>query len=319
MPYSRQVDILSEDGTEFLLLFKKRGETVPGNKIFTYGYVTTAISDKIPIDLINLVDKNNLKYVPSKTTKTNDYHNTYDVTRLHLNDIHETKNYIFHCLKHLRQIPCKILAKIWIKAIEPKKKIKYPYINGDAAKPNWWPVDVQHKEPDHLQKPERLQLMYHILIKVLPEKYSIEFIKDLEKSSTVIPAFKNDPQKYNILQTLFNISVGLKTKEKTELTVILWNHHKRKDKSSTPLNEPRLDNMHSTIYSSEGSISEYSNNQITATPNFQNLNETFSHILETDPKLPFDFLLGDEFYIPDLNEETESNSSSGTHSTSSIQ
>ncbi|KAG0661950.1 hypothetical protein C6P45_001239 [Maudiozyma exigua] len=319
MPYSREADLLNEDGTEFLLLFKKHSEKVPGSKLFAYGYVTTGISDKIPIDLVNLVDKNNLRYIPSKTTKTNNYHNIYDVTRLDLNDIQETKNYIFHCLKHLRQIPCKVLAKIWIKAIEPKKKIKYPYINGDAAKPNWWPVDVQHKEPDHLQKPERLQLMYHILVQVLPEKYSIEFIKDLEKSSTVIPAFKNDPQKYNILQTLFDISIEIKTKEKSELTVILWNHHKRKDKSSTPVNEPRLDNRHSTIYSSEGSISECSNNQITATPNFQNLNETFSRIIETDPKMPFDFLLGDEFYIPGLNEEIESSSSSGTHSRSSIQ
>lgn len=319
MPYSRLVDTISGDGTGFLLLFKKQGEKAPGNKLFTYGYVTTDISDKIPIELMNLIDKNNLKYVPSRTNKNCNVHNSYDVTRLHLNDTQEIKNYIFHCLKHLRQNPCKILAKLWIKAIEPKKKIKYPYINGDSAKPKWWPVDVQHREPDHLQKPERLQLMYHILAKILPEEYPIGFIRDLRNLSIVIPAFKNDPQKYNILKTLFALSIELKTKDKSELTVILWNHHKRKDRLSIPLSVPQLDNMCSVLYSSEDSISGCSNNQIPITPNVQMFNEMSNHILEVDPKLTFDFLLGDEFYIPGFNEETESNSSSGTLSMSSVQ
>lgn len=308
MPYSRFVDPLSEDGTELILLFKKQGEEVPGNKLFTYGYVTTDISDKIPIELINLIDKNNLKYLPSRTNKNRNIHNSYEVTRLHLNDAQEIKNYIFHCLKHLRQIPCKILAKLWIKAIEPKKKIKYPYISGDSAKPTWWPVDVQHREPDHLQKSERLQLMYHILAKVLPEEYPIGFIKDLKNSSIVIPAFKNNPQKYNILQTLFAISIELKIKEKSELTAISWNHHKHKDRLPIPWSGPQLDNTFSTPYSSEGSTSECSNNQIPTTQSIQKFNEMFGHILEVDPKFSFDFLLGDEFYIPGLNEETENNS-----------
>lgn len=161
--------------------------------------------------------------------------------------------------------------------------------------------------------------MYHILVKVLPEDYSIDFVKDLKNSSIAIPAFKKDPQKYNILQTLFTISIELKTKEKSEITVILWNYHKRKDKTSAPLSGPQLDNTCSTLYSSEGSTSECSNNQIPTTPSIQKFNEPFSNILEVDPKLSFGFLLGDEFYIPGLTEETESNSSSGTISMSSTQ
>ena len=55
--------------------------------------------------------------------------------------------------RQLQQLCCKIVAKQWIKVIEPKKQTRYPYNRGEESKPEWWPVDVRHKEPDHLMKP----------------------------------------------------------------------------------------------------------------------------------------------------------------------
>ncbi|KAG0145894.1 hypothetical protein CROQUDRAFT_715891 [Cronartium quercuum f. sp. fusiforme G11] len=63
----------------------------------------------------------------------------------------------------LQQSTCKLVSKAWIKVIEPKKQTKFPYRGGDDKKPDWWPSDVRHKEPDHLAKPERLRLMLAIL------------------------------------------------------------------------------------------------------------------------------------------------------------
>ena len=56
---------------------------------------------------------------------------------------------------------CKIMAKAWVKMIEPKKQSNFPYTRGDAGRPPWWPdtpVDVgrdgyvPHREPDHLHQ-----------------------------------------------------------------------------------------------------------------------------------------------------------------------
>ncbi|KAH9822302.1 hypothetical protein DFH28DRAFT_1217145 [Melampsora americana] len=77
----------------------------------------------------------------------------------------------------LQQNICKLVCKAWIKVIEPKKQtklkkvrnMKFLYIQGfpieedDTRKPDWWPADVRHKEPDHLAKPERMRLMLAIL------------------------------------------------------------------------------------------------------------------------------------------------------------
>jgi hypothetical protein len=55
--------------------------------------------------------------------------------------------------RQLQQSGCKVVAKAWIKVIEPKKQTRYPYNRGEESKPEWWPSDVRHKEPDHLMKP----------------------------------------------------------------------------------------------------------------------------------------------------------------------
>ena len=78
-------------------------------------------------------------------------------------------------LWHMQQVPLKKICKAWIKKIHPKKSGKYPYNGGrrarvlklqgnergDLTRPRWWPMEVPHKEPDHLdqwskQSPVRL-------------------------------------------------------------------------------------------------------------------------------------------------------------------
>ncbi|KAG9035245.1 hypothetical protein FRB95_011688 [Tulasnella sp. JGI-2019a] len=63
----------------------------------------------------------------------------------------------------LQQTTTKLVAKCWIKVIEPKKQNKFPYQKGDASKPDWWPQTLRHKEPDHLLKAERNSLLLAVL------------------------------------------------------------------------------------------------------------------------------------------------------------
>lgn len=59
-------------------------------------------------------------------------------------------------LKDCQQTACKLIAKAWIKAVEPKKQSNHPYTGKDERAPDWWPKakeqKVRHKEPDHLYK-----------------------------------------------------------------------------------------------------------------------------------------------------------------------
>lgn len=61
----------------------------------------------------------------------------------------------------LSQVVCKGLAKEWVKVICPRKQALYPYKL--SKKPSWWPKDVPHIEPDHLDKENRVKLLVAIL------------------------------------------------------------------------------------------------------------------------------------------------------------
>lgn len=62
--------------------------------------------------------------------------------------------------KTIQQTACKLIAKAWVKAVEPKKQSTHPYTGRDEKAPEWWPRPwgpnqehrVRHKEPDHLYK-----------------------------------------------------------------------------------------------------------------------------------------------------------------------
>ncbi|KAH7310070.1 hypothetical protein BKA65DRAFT_543427 [Rhexocercosporidium sp. MPI-PUGE-AT-0058] len=70
--------------------------------------------------------------------------------------------------QELPTLLCKIMAKAFVKAVEPRKQSRYPYSKGQISAPPWWPAlsgtnSVRHKDPDHLHKQERIQLLMHIL------------------------------------------------------------------------------------------------------------------------------------------------------------
>lgn len=72
--------------------------------------------------------------------------------------------YYTQAFDSLQQTNCRILAKAYVKLVEPRKQLNYPY-NGrkivegsprqfdpQATRPPWWPSEVTHREPDHLLK-----------------------------------------------------------------------------------------------------------------------------------------------------------------------
>jgi hypothetical protein len=70
-----------------------------------------------------------------------------------------------------------MVAKAFIKFIEPRKQVRHPYNGGkppagsapgttgdpEKTKPEWWPPGVMHKEPDHLRKECMLRIFRCIL------------------------------------------------------------------------------------------------------------------------------------------------------------
>ncbi|CAG8908528.1 unnamed protein product [Penicillium egyptiacum] len=95
--------------------------------------------------------------------------------------IGDTQNVIAYyerAFYEFQQLNCRTIAKAFICAIEPRKQSKYPYsgkppgsapgtrCDPEKTKPEWWPSDVQHKEPDHIMKEDRVQLLVHILCRL---------------------------------------------------------------------------------------------------------------------------------------------------------
>jgi hypothetical protein len=74
------------------------------------------------------------------------------------------RRYYEKVFDNLQQTNCRILAKVYVRLVEPRKQVKYPYngrktVSGitkqwspDETKPPWWPSEVRHREPDHLHK-----------------------------------------------------------------------------------------------------------------------------------------------------------------------
>ena len=101
--------------------------------------------------------------------------------------------------RQLQQLVCKIVAKAWIKVIEPKKQTRFPYNRGEESKPSWWPDDVRHKEPDHLMKPERISLLMVMLrVGKVP-------INRLELATAEVAAFI-PPDKIHLLREIYRVA-----------------------------------------------------------------------------------------------------------------
>lgn len=96
---------------------------------------------------------------------------TSRVRNLRIGDTEEVTKFLESRFRDLQQAACKIIAKAFVKVVEPKKQTNHPYTGGAERAPKWWPPlpspnrtgGVKHREPDHLLKPERIALLIHIL------------------------------------------------------------------------------------------------------------------------------------------------------------
>lgn len=85
-------------------------------------------------------------------------------TLIRADDRNMLRLYYKKAFEEFQQLNCRSIAKSYIKLVEPRKQVHFPY-NGkttlggksqsfdpEMTKPAWWPVGVVHKEPDHLLK-----------------------------------------------------------------------------------------------------------------------------------------------------------------------
>lgn len=85
------------------------------------------------------------------------------VITLKIGDRAKVESFYFAAFRAFQQLNCRQVAKAFIKSIEPRKQVKHPYNGGkgpegekgdpEKTKPDWWPAEVNHQEPDHLRKP----------------------------------------------------------------------------------------------------------------------------------------------------------------------
>ncbi|KAJ5146009.1 uncharacterized protein N7515_000573 [Penicillium bovifimosum] len=106
--------------------------------------------------------------------------NSTEMVPLRIGDSQKVMSYYESALKHFQQLNCRMVAKAFIKFIEPRKQVRHPYNGGkppagsapgttgdpEKTKPEWWPPGVMHKEPDHLRKEYRIELLLHIIRKL---------------------------------------------------------------------------------------------------------------------------------------------------------
>jgi hypothetical protein len=89
---------------------------------------------------------------------------TYDEVSLPIQDPEAMIHIYEEAFEKLQQTNCRVLAKAYIKILEPRKQVNYPYngrksvggrtiqLDPEVTKPSWWPSRVRHREPDHLFK-----------------------------------------------------------------------------------------------------------------------------------------------------------------------
>lgn len=87
---------------------------------------------------------------------------------------HDWTAWFKHAFYAVQQKGCALIAKEWIKTIQPRKQREQPYngklpttgkyVGPEALKPSYWPQDVLHKEPDHLLKEARVDSLVHLIM-----------------------------------------------------------------------------------------------------------------------------------------------------------
>lgn len=170
--------------------------------------------------------------IPSPTTN--------NMVALAIGHTEKVLEYYETALKHFQQINCRLIAKAFIKFIEPRKQVKHPYNGGrpragappgekgdpEKTKPEWWPAGVQHKEPDHLKKDrkcrpviflavsrflfyiitERLRLLIHILRKLGRFNITSEKLQEVaQDSKRQLRPEESMEDKMEILNEIFKV------------------------------------------------------------------------------------------------------------------
>jgi hypothetical protein len=122
----------------------------------------TSAADRQP----PLIQERDSQYTDASSQISSPKHNEIDYAYLRYIKI-QSRDEILACYNaafhSLQQTNCRLIAKAFIKAVEPKKQTRYPYNGGkkgpngetgdpEKTKPSWWPAGVTHREPDHLKK-----------------------------------------------------------------------------------------------------------------------------------------------------------------------
>lgn len=166
-----QSDIAEKNGPQFFIFYKdalNQEHCLTSAKFVDYKKLLldsfNKILNDIPLSEIN-TDKPTCKYFETYRLVEG-----YEkLKQISLNDSGVVDLQYFELFNKIQQVACKEIAKAWIKTLEPNKQTSYPYKLGNAARPPWWPEIIKHKEPDHIRKEERINLLTTICRKQLRE------------------------------------------------------------------------------------------------------------------------------------------------------
>lgn len=153
-------------GYEFFLAFRPPNQEL---RILHTPFVSTNqrlqiedILENRPPDQATVASRTILKILPALIK-------TKDLVLCTKNDVgtlkstHRVVEHYKNLTHAMSQLVCKTIAKEWIRVLEPRKQSTFPYKNFNESKPHWWPADVDHIEPDHLEKKGRVRLLVSIL------------------------------------------------------------------------------------------------------------------------------------------------------------
>lgn len=217
----QSLEILQRAGYQFAILLNNPSSSLKNSPHFDELIITDKIDGPLreQIQLLSLKIRTLSSFFPHSANSsfesfTSNSHvlGSLPLVDLCASDFAVVEKYFNLAFKLLRQLPCKQISKCWIKVVEPKKKAHYPYTLGERSKPSWWPEGVEHREPDHLQKPDRLALMIAIMSVVTPLCYqgNRQIYKDMKDSTHAL--FKNDKEgflKELILENVYNVSQAI--------------------------------------------------------------------------------------------------------------
>ncbi|CRG92889.1 hypothetical protein PISL3812_09964 [Talaromyces islandicus] len=166
-----------------------------------------------------------------------------DKIELKIGGTEKVTAYYESAFKRLQQLNCRMLAKAFIKLIEPRKQVRHPYNGGrgsvpwergdpELTKPDWWPRDVIHKEPDHLRQELRVKLLVHIIQQLLPMGVTADKLEEVANDNRrqIKP-----PAKVGILDELFRVR-RLEERfeqQKVEATTVIYITNLERDKAGS--------------------------------------------------------------------------------------